>query len=1239
MRKFTYLFATLALLVLGATNVGAQEEVDLTADMFFSWDGWGADAQKTGPADCAYVLGTSTGQPYGDPSVINYADLSLYSKLVVTVSEGTPRFLFNRDVDEGQWNENEAESHLIDNTRGGWSAKYFSQDGDTYTVDLKLMAKEKGFAHLHSIKGANWANVTVESMVLVKQGKAQVVGWTDLITNGDMEGDDVSCFYSKENAGAPEPSVITDGIGVDDSRGIVVHSAANATQDWDAQFWINLPEILPEGTKYRVSFAMRASMGATADTQAHADPSDYIHYEMIGSPAFTTEWTTYSKEGEITAAQAGPNGTGGLMHSIAFNLSKDRANDIDFFFDNIKFEVFKMGTMAEFSNDVVLINFGFDTNIPELVAATGKPRLMYPVTCADVVVNGESVSIASVEAFADGRLYIFLDDALNDDDEVIVSFNNPADQALHLIYTSGPGGDVKNITDLQASYNSEVEDNDGYPYVFVTPIVIKADPEDGSFNLPNSIKDFKVTFDKPVDCEAVVAKLDNEYLVKRPSEGFSDYIVFSRTSNEDLKTDQYTIHITKIYPEMRLDDSIYGDTIYTINVGKVNIDPNDVPADLLPDYFAEAGAGTIPEGWFVMFGQEERPSLSTNGSGPRMMDFGAGGDFTKGLYFREGYAEYGSTPGYELKLEANKRYNISFMSSMWKDNGNKMRFEIFNEAGEVVFVQVVDNTPNVNGSNGAVNGAASHTFKFYPETTGNYILRWTSSGSETGDGGWMEVILANPQVKYVPNVVGIEETQMLNNALANAKATRDGNSDERYAGPAYEALVKAINKYEAEAPNYTAPSAYKSATAALEAVTQAMKDHRSLCDAYDPLPQQAQDIVVAKAETKFAKTETYTNLIKLVAKYGTLATETVVDPETGEESEQEILVIKKLTDDAELQAAIDELKFNINNANLVFTEGESKTSDTGVKVLAERLRLGAETLKSLGVPESDPLVQAAYNTLTDDDELAESVKQRVKVELYGQLKDPNNTMFEEKLDEDTYETYTETYDMTVFVKNPNIYKQTASVNFTDETVPGWTVPEGYNRPGLSWGWNATRGTDEIAEDCMFQTWGSSYRVEQTITDLPVGVYTVKIGFGERMNDDEANMEGSFIYAKTSDTPEGEDGFTADVPGIGQSFPYANTVIEDILVTDGYLTIGGNGGPSSHTFFNDVRILLTAPAAGYDYAAAYTAGIDPVTKKADVKAVELFGLDGRRINKASKGVFIVRKHMSDGTIQTEKVIKK
>ena len=516
MRKTYMMLFALVLIALGATKANAGEVISLQEVPFCSWDGWGVDAQKTGEAECAWVVGESTGQPYGDPSVINYADLSLYSKLIVTVTEGTPRFLFNRDVDEGQWAENEEESHLIDNTRNGWSSRYFAVDGNTYTVDLKMMVKEKGFAHLHAIKGANWANVTVESMEVERQGKAQQVGWTELLTNGDLEGDDVSCFYSKENGGAPFPSIITDGIGVNESRGIMVHSAAGAAQDWDAQFWINLPEILPQGTKYRVSFDRRASMDGTADTQAHADPSDYIHYEMIGSPTFTTEWQTYKFEGEITASQAGPNGSGGLMHSIAFNLSKDRNNDVDFFFDNLKFEVYKYGTMAEYYMDIVQVDFGFDTNIPALVQASGKSRLIFPEGCAKVTADGKEMVVMSVEGFADGRFYVFTEEALDDNATIEVSFTNPKDPAYHLIYTSGPGGDVNDWSG-EADLNEDVAKEDAYAFVFVRPTVMSTDPEDGSFNLPNSIKEFTVNFDKPADCSVLKATINGKALTVSPN--------------------------------------------------------------------------------------------------------------------------------------------------------------------------------------------------------------------------------------------------------------------------------------------------------------------------------------------------------------------------------------------------------------------------------------------------------------------------------------------------------------------------------------------------------------------------------------------------------------------------------------------------------------------------------------------------------------------------------------------------
>lgn len=153
------------------------EQVSLKDIPFYDCEGtFGKDAKKEKTAGFAWVVNESTGQPYGDGSVNNFSDLSEYSKLIVVATAGQPRFCFNRDVTEGQQDPvDEAGSHLIDYpNKGGWSERYFSSekneiDGSViWTVDLALMVKEKGYAHLHAIKGANWANTTVTSMVVEK---------------------------------------------------------------------------------------------------------------------------------------------------------------------------------------------------------------------------------------------------------------------------------------------------------------------------------------------------------------------------------------------------------------------------------------------------------------------------------------------------------------------------------------------------------------------------------------------------------------------------------------------------------------------------------------------------------------------------------------------------------------------------------------------------------------------------------------------------------------------------------------------------------------------------------------------------------------------------------------------------------------------------------------------------------------------------------------------------------------
>ena len=85
------------------------------------------------------------------------------------MSEGEPRFLLNRDIKDGQ-----NPDHLINipNDEGqtaAYETKVDNGDGTTtFTIDLAKIVEEWGYAHLHAIKGANWADVTVVSMKLYK---------------------------------------------------------------------------------------------------------------------------------------------------------------------------------------------------------------------------------------------------------------------------------------------------------------------------------------------------------------------------------------------------------------------------------------------------------------------------------------------------------------------------------------------------------------------------------------------------------------------------------------------------------------------------------------------------------------------------------------------------------------------------------------------------------------------------------------------------------------------------------------------------------------------------------------------------------------------------------------------------------------------------------------------------------------------------------------------------------------
>ena len=175
------------------------------------------------------------------------------------------------------------------------------------------------------------SNITIEEMWLgseedylkaVEDNKyVDETVYKDVIVNGDLSGEDVSCFFSKEWApsGQIQNSRIVNGA-------IEVNSFAKISQDWDSQFWIRLPQKLAKGTKFKVSFDVMATAQTKADFQAHNEPGDWKgNFEQV---PFDTEWSTF--EGSY-------NSPSDDFHSIAFNLTK--AEDITYYFKNIKVEI------------------------------------------------------------------------------------------------------------------------------------------------------------------------------------------------------------------------------------------------------------------------------------------------------------------------------------------------------------------------------------------------------------------------------------------------------------------------------------------------------------------------------------------------------------------------------------------------------------------------------------------------------------------------------------------------------------------------------------------------------------------------------------------------------------------------------------------------------------------------------------------------------------------------------------
>ncbi len=227
---------------------------------------------------------------------------------------------------------------------GDWSGGAEFGNGISFGTDWE----EKTLNFTAAVDGNNFVlfqhgdfvgTIQIQYVKIIHEEAPAVGYFESLISNGNLEGDEVANFYvTQPSTGGPNPAVLTPGAGADGSRGIVIESHDNPTNTWDTQFFLKSNVKLNEGDKIHVSFKYRADKSAGSESQAHGDPGSCIHWDGGLSLNFTPDWQTLDKTLTIDASMAGSDG----MQTFAWNLNVlTEANK--YYFDDIVFEIERTG--------------------------------------------------------------------------------------------------------------------------------------------------------------------------------------------------------------------------------------------------------------------------------------------------------------------------------------------------------------------------------------------------------------------------------------------------------------------------------------------------------------------------------------------------------------------------------------------------------------------------------------------------------------------------------------------------------------------------------------------------------------------------------------------------------------------------------------------------------------------------------------------------------------------------------
>ncbi len=361
------------------------------------------------------------------------------------------------------------------------------------------------------------------------------------------------------------------------------------------------------------------------------------------------------------------------------------------------------------------------------------------------------------------------------------------------------------------------------------PKVTRIDPEDGSFDLPESGLTVNVDFNEKVEATGVTASLKSSkdecnLEVALSSNGG---LTLTMPSDKTLIKGTYKLNIGNVKGENGGILKKFNAT-YVIGVEEVG-EHLAIDTIFAPNWRAEQGlvGEGIPTGWYRIHhssngDKDEKGSGEANTGCARMKYFPQGGDFSEGFYlsarnFDRCDITYGKYDDHRLHLKEGE-YTITFNSIFWNPgtmNANsKFEFAVNNLNGDPVhrFGNLPSSGNQDEDSSKPIVGSTSHELEFSITTEADYLINFAMTE------GWNAVIFGNIMLCSATSAAERYKGTFLRYHAA-AKSLYESIKDERGAEASVVELKRVIDKYEGFVS--TSPTLYTAATNEIRAAMEA----------------------------------------------------------------------------------------------------------------------------------------------------------------------------------------------------------------------------------------------------------------------------------------------------------------------------------------------------------------------------------------------------------------------------------